>query len=159
MAYNQELAQAERKGSALDFFEAYLKDPERVQHTLPFDPEWAGGTGYFEALIREELPSVKVGEVATSTDNYGRRLLIVKTRFGNVIVFERHSPDKDGQRSGIFVVNDSGPLRSAGMLGEGGALSKESMMQILGDSCVYWNVGTRVEGLFNFKPRHVEEVA
>jgi hypothetical protein len=138
MAYNQELAQAERNGSALDFFEAYLKDPERVQHTLP---------------------SVKVGEVATSTDNYGRRLLIVKTRFGNVIVFERHSPDKDGQRSGIFVVNDSGPLRSAGMLGEGGALSKESMMQILGDSCVYWNVGTRVEGLFNFKPRHVEEVA
>lgn len=82
-------------------FNATFNRPEVID--VEFNPAWNNGTGYFDAAVFSEVPGLYTnGRVGRCFDDSGRRLLIIKTRFGNVIVFDRFSHQTDG---GVYVTN------------------------------------------------------
>lgn len=60
---------------------------------LQCKPEWANGTGYFNhAVYDEELKTqIPLGDRGTFVDGYGRKALVLHTRLGIAVVFERYS--------------------------------------------------------------------
>ncbi len=133
-----------------DFFNAFYTCADVVSTVLPYDPEWANGTGYFNGIVHAEFPELKFGEigrsVVTAPDN--RRILIVKTYLGNVAVFERYTPQASGDISGPVVFNGPQDLSNSrsGMLPCEGALRLEDLISILGNGMTR-NVGQRLENL------------
>lgn len=76
---------------------------DRVQTTLEFNPDWANGTGYLDhAAEGADAPVLAAGEMAKSTDNFGRRMIIVGTPRGNLVVFRRYTKE-----DGIYTYNAS----------------------------------------------------
>ena len=76
---------------------------QRVQNTLEFKPEWANGTGYFDhAAEGPDAPVLAAGDMAKSTDNFGRPMIIVGLPVGNLVVFKRYSKE-----DGIYTYNAS----------------------------------------------------
>lgn len=67
----------------------------RCTNTIEFKPEWANGTGYFNGAVHEQLDGVD-GTVYASIDTQQRKMLLVKTCFGNVVVFQRYSNGGNG---------------------------------------------------------------
>lgn len=59
---------------------------------MEFNPMWANGTGYFDHIKKDEKIQqvLKIGEKAKFTNPGGRRGIIIRTRFGNIAVFERY---------------------------------------------------------------------
>ena len=79
---------------------------DNIAVEVPFNPKWANGTGYMDhAVYGEHAPFVTPGTVVKSTDNHGRKIMIVglTNRLGNVVIFERYRPDTEnpGNRSPI----------------------------------------------------------
>lgn len=73
---------------------------------IPFNPEWANGTDYYDgAVLGEDAPKVAVGEMVASRspEPNNRRIIIVGTPLGNLVVFERYT----GGQHGVFVFNCS----------------------------------------------------
>lgn len=76
---------------------------DRVQTTLEFNPNWANGTGYLDhAAEGPDAPVLAAGEMAKSTDNFGRRVIIIGTPAGNLVVFRRYTKE-----DGIYTYNSS----------------------------------------------------
>lgn len=86
------------------FVEAFFNQVfERVQNTLEFKPEWANGTGYLDhAAEGPHAPALASGEMAKSTDDFGRRIIIVGLPVGNLVVFRRYSKE-----DGVYTYNAS----------------------------------------------------
>ena len=113
----------------------------QIQNVVPFDPIWANGTGYFDGAVHFPLPP---GDTAKSVDPYGRRIIMIGTRFGTVAVFDRFVNQTDG---GTYVLNKpAGPV--LGRLVTGTAIGGGEMVDILGDSGVD-NIGQTIEMLAN----------
>lgn len=73
----------------------------RVEKALEFNPHWANGTGYLDhAAEGPEAPVLATGEMAKSTDNFGRQMIIVGLPVGNLVVFKRYSKE-----DGIYTYN------------------------------------------------------
>lgn len=63
---------------------------DRCTIDLPFNPNWSNGTGLFDyAVYGEHAPTIPIGQMARSATPSGRKLIIIGTRLGNVVVFER----------------------------------------------------------------------
>ena len=76
---------------------------DRVQNTLEFKPEWANGTGYLDHCAEgPHAPVLAPGEMAKSTDNFGRPMVIIGLPVGNLVVFRRYSKE-----SGVYTYNAS----------------------------------------------------
>ena len=74
---------------------------ERAQR-IPYDQKWENHKGYFSnAVIGEAAPVIEHGEVVSSISETGRRIIIIGTRFGNVVIFDRYANNEVG----IFVSN------------------------------------------------------
>lgn len=82
---------------------AFQASFDKIETTIEFNKEWANGTGYYDHCVTDELHLVP-GQLAKSEDEYGRRMIIVGTVFGNAVAFERFAP-KDGVRSNVIVTN------------------------------------------------------
>lgn len=64
---------------------------ERTTRSIKFDPAWSNGTGLFDfAVYGDKAPIVPAGSMFKSETPSGRRMLLVGTKLGNLIVFERH---------------------------------------------------------------------
>lgn len=64
--------------------------------SLEFDPAWANGTGYFDHAVK--MVSLEPGEMASSVDPQGRKIILIGTRFGTCVFFERYArKDTDDQ--------------------------------------------------------------
>lgn len=48
------------------------------------------GTGYYDPLTSEDI-DLKVGEIALAKSAAGRQLVIMKTDYGNIVVFTRYT--------------------------------------------------------------------
>ena len=70
-----------------------------ITNVITFDPTWANGTGYFDGAVKVPMA---IGAVAKSNDTAGRRIILIGTRFGTVVVFDRYSGQTDG---GVYVHN------------------------------------------------------
>lgn len=86
------------------FIDAFFNSTfDRVTKTLDFNPDWANGTGYLDhAAEGPDAPVLAAGDMAKSTDNFGRPMIIVGLPVGNLVVFKRYSKE-----DGIYTYNAS----------------------------------------------------
>lgn len=103
--------------TAIDQVEQDLKDlagnPDRIdlkmlftaKHILAekvdFDPTWPNGTGYFNGAVNHH---VEVGDMKAATAADDRRLLLIGTEHGTIVLFERYT-----EGHGPFVVVSNTP--------------------------------------------------
>lgn len=83
----------------IDTFEAAFAAAEKID----YNPKWANGTGYFDnAVDGDEALKLAEGQIIASTTLAGndRKLVIVGTRFGNVVVFQRYTKNE-----GVYTFN------------------------------------------------------
>lgn len=124
--------------TALDFLINFSTNVEEIT----FKPEWANGTGYFDHVVKgEHAPSLTAGETKTCVDGFGRRLVLVGTAVGNVVVFQRFKPGDTG------VVTFNAPMSLEQLLGFNGSLNTDQVEMITGDQGGYPNVGRRLDAL------------
>ena len=107
-----------------------------IQTEIPFDPEWANGTGYLDGAVSYPLPP---GGTAKTTDNYGRRVILIGTRFGTVAVFDRYQGQTDG---GVYVSNRPQSVTIDALM-TGTAIGGGEMACVLGDFGP--NIGETIE--------------
>lgn len=69
---------------------------------IEYNNAWSNGTGYFDFAVKgENAPTLKVGEMCKSQTPFGRKIVMVGTNYGNVVVFGRY----DDEDSSIVVCN------------------------------------------------------
>lgn len=102
---------------------------EAITKTLPFNPQWANGTGYFDHAVKGECaPVLGAGEMAKSEDDVGRPLIIIGTPIGNVVVFRRYSKEM-----GRYTFNAPRNFEALMCHRICGLLREEDMGTLLGD--------------------------
>lgn len=70
-----------------------------IEDVIEFDPKWENGTGYFDHVRKAP---VEIGALKASRDTYGRRIILIGTRYGTVGIFDRF---KGQTEDGIYVMN------------------------------------------------------
>ena len=107
-----------------------------IQTEVPFDPSWANGTGYLDGAVSHPLPPGK------TTDNYDRRVILIGTRFGTVVVFDRYRGQTDG---GVYVSNRPNSTTIDALM-TGTAIGGGEMACVLGDYVP--NIGETIEKIY-----------
>jgi hypothetical protein len=127
-------------------FEKAFNDIENV---IPFDIKWANGTGYFNGAVTADL-GLKPGEVGKSVagGEDRRRMIIIGTCAGNVVVFERYTPTENTKENLVVVSNAPRGFSSTRLVIDG-AMSDDHFMDVVG---MYGqlNVGQRIESIKKF---------
>ena len=122
------------------FDDAFISTPTKVAYS----EEWENGTGYFDYAVKANI-GLRPGDMAVSEDPKGRRIILVGTCAGNVVVFERFSP-KNGVRSSTYASNVPQAVRR--MYGDctriGTSLDDVSMLVLVGD-VLSPNIGVRMD--------------
>lgn len=92
---------------------------------IEFDPEWANGTGYYDGIVDVQFEDVGVRHFIDKSDRIG---LVLPTRAGNLVMFQRYSAGG----SGVVVSNYHQNLRGiCTMLGFGSSVSRETICAVL----------------------------
>lgn len=114
---------------------------DRISNAVEFNPSWKNGTGYLDNAVHDK--SIEVA--STTIDDIGRKVIIVPTPVGNVVVFERHSNGSSP------VVVSNAPLaieKLAFGLDLGSSLGDDALAFYLGDEWGNPNIGDRMETFF-----------
>jgi hypothetical protein len=108
---------------------------------IEFNPDWANGTGYYDNAVSEKLEIAEVRKTITSND---RRMLLIGTRYGTIVVFDRYS----GPEHRVFVSNTP---RSTliDTLVPSGAIGERAMAIITGGWSPSNNIGKLIETIMN----------
>jgi len=119
--------------------ELFMKTWHLIEHVVEFDPTWHNGTGYMNGAVHFELP---IGGMSKSVDEIGRKVILIGTRFGTVVVFQRAKRDYD-----TYVYNAPREFERLELLSER-ALRPNDLVKLFGS----WynleeNVGNHVEHL------------
>lgn len=116
----------------------------KINANIPFDPTWANGTGYYDKATKAE---VLEGTWCWSHDpSTNRFLVMIGTRFGTVVVFERYS---HGSKTPVIVSNC--PRKGYviwQMAGLHGQLNERVLTNTLGDPefpTIAGNIGHQIE--------------
>lgn len=113
-----------------------------IAFEIPFEPEWKNGTGYFDHAVDCYVPEGRVVKaVCPSTQ---RRIVLVGTVLGTVVVFERYTPDI-GQ---AFILTWHAPKALRAFIGEP-ALTSDTLEKIV---CTYHpqeNISKHVDRLID----------
>lgn len=113
----------------------------KIKDTVPFNPAWRSDNGYFENAMELNLEAGKVVKsVCTFSD---RRMILVGTALGTVVVFERFPPNK-GQK---FVLIHNAHAQLALLLGTS-ALSLAQFNLVVTSWDIQENIGTYLDKLF-----------
>lgn len=119
-----------------EFSDAYARAEE-----TQYCPEWANGTGYMDHAVRgSHAPHLLPGQVVRAMSSDNRRLLLIGTPIGNVIVFDRYSNGEDK----VFVANM--PRKLEHLLLRPSALNRDAMVCLLGVTPGQ-NIGHRLQAL------------
>ena len=73
---------------------------EKITETVPFDPSWSNGTGYYDRAVKAPVPICKW--VWSHDQITNRYLILIGTRFGAVAVSERYT---HGSKTPVIVCN------------------------------------------------------
>lgn len=78
----------------------FAKHFDSVDRTVEYKKEWENGTGYFNHLITDKdlQTSLGIGELAKATDPHGRKMIIMQTSLGLLVIFARHNDDQTSFR-------------------------------------------------------------
>lgn len=102
-----------------------IKAVAAMVEQVPYNPEWANGTGYYDGLTDVPFEGTAVRAFKDPSDRWG---LILPTKAGNLVIFQRFS---DGQ-SGVVVSNYHERIRGiCNMLGFGSIVSRENIWRVL----------------------------
>jgi hypothetical protein len=128
-----------------------------INEEVTYNPEWENGTGYLDYAVINA--GINVGLVAKSITAQGRKILMIGTRSGTVVCFERYTDPE----SSVVVFNmprEVERLYGGLLLDETAGLSSQAIMTLTGHM-VYSNadeslstvkcgsnVGQLVENLF-----------
>lgn len=125
-------------GTNVAFYKAY--NMASVQ-PIDFDPAWKNGTGYFDHATKVALPPglVRCSQCPTTR----RDILLVGTRFGTVVVFQRYTDPS----SGIFVSNwpKAFPSTIREYLDAVSSLSARAIQRLVGSPDDTFNIGDMIE--------------
>ena len=121
----------------------FTKAYEAITTTIAYNSRWENGTGYFDDAVNgSAAPALKPQEIVKSIDPHGRRIIIIGTRLGNMVVFDRYS---DWETKPVFVYNCSKELEQLRLI-SGRILGESSMLLVVGS----WgnskdNIGKHIE--------------
>jgi hypothetical protein len=100
--------------------------------SIEFDQNWVYGSRFDYAVHGEHAPFIPSGMVFTSVDNQNRKLLIIGSPVGNIIVFELYSPIEGGENGGLQYSVDL-PKKISDIVGPHNILvDAETLFRILG---------------------------
>lgn len=133
---------------ANEVFTAVFNSPVKQ---IEFQKDWSNGTGYFDfAVYGENAPKLANGELVKCVTPGGRRVLMVGTRLGNLVVFDRfaeQAPGKKGASKAVFVRNTTSVINEGGWFSESKLDSFEMEIAVGGGDQV--NLGQRIEMLWS----------
>lgn len=117
---------------------------ETITTVVAFDECWNNGTGYLDGCVKADI-GLRPGDSAKGVTSNERKFIVVGTRFGNCVVFQRYT----GGEGDVFVSNVP---HKVGMLyraftSVGTALDSDGMAALIGHPGDL-NVGARIESLF-----------
>lgn len=114
----------------------------KVTH-VPYNPEWRQGD-YFNGACAEPLTPGQI--VASTVDGVdGRRLLLIGTRAGTAVIFERYTPNIGS--AFVLVSNACMELRNVGL--PSGSIDDVTLSRIVTAYKPEDNIGSRLEAIFN----------
>lgn len=114
----------------------------KVTH-VPYNPEWRQGD-YFNGACAEELaPGQIVASTVEGVD--ARRLLLIGTRAGTAVIFERYTPGMDC--AFVLVSNACMELRNVGL--SSGSIDDATLARLVTYYKPEDNIGSRLEAIFN----------
>ena len=126
----------ETKMSNTTFSKAFA----RLENSIPFNPAWKNRTGYLDNAVHDKSITI----TSTTIDDFGRKVIIVPTTVGNVVVFERFS----GGDRGIIVSNAPRQVASLGAgLDLHGSLGDNELEFYLGTEWGTSHIGQRIDDL------------
>ena len=96
-----------------------------ISNVVNYNNNWANGTGYLNHATEFPLPK---GELVKFTDEYDRKGILIGTRFGTVVVFQRFSDS--AETSIVFNFPRSSTIKA--LIGRDGPLSLEKLEEITG---------------------------
>lgn len=120
---------------------------EIISNEVPFNPQWANGTGYLDNAVTDNNIQFDVNGYAKSSDEQGRKIVLVKTRLGNVAVFQRYAGDDEK------VVVTNMPCAVSKMLLVHGSLSGDQVESLIGTPkypSAIKHIGKRLEDISKF---------
>ena len=116
---------------------------DRINTIVEFNPEWKNGTGYLDGAVVEK----GVKEICKTTDDLGRRVIVIPLNVGNVVVFERYSDPK----SDTIVSNAPAYIKKLAFgLDLGTSLGQKELAFYLGDEFGNPHIGERLESFSRF---------
>lgn len=118
----------------------------RITREVEFSRDWHNGTGYFDGVTKADL-GLEPGQIAKSQADGEdlRRMIIIGSRFGNIVIFERYTPEDDDNEN-IVVVNNA--PRKLSRFVANTAISTEKFEQMVDIGIDGWNIGAFIENLF-----------
>lgn len=114
--------------------------------TIEFDPRWVGEGGSLRPAVYDQFaPKLEEGEVRSCTTPDKRKILLVGTFLGNVLVYQHHPPQDEPFFMAMISVEIKqlfgGLLRTVGM-------RNEDMLLLLGNETKL-NIGKHLEMMRN----------
>lgn len=118
---------------------------QSVKSQLSYQRDWSDGYGcHTTAVVHPEIRALHQGEIKRSVTPGGRRMLIIGTLHGPVVIFERFMPkDKRGQTYIANTTKSVVELFNTHFEKEGldGPLSAHTMLALLGTDPLIENLG------------------
>lgn len=73
---------------------------EQIEQTLEYNAKWENGTGYFNNLVTDKdlQSTLDIGALAKCVDPHGRKMIIMQTGLGLLVLFARHNDDNTSFR-------------------------------------------------------------
>ena len=132
--------------SAHDLF---VEQFSKLTQEIEFNPKWSNGVGFFDFAVHgEHAPTVPRGTAMKSTAPGGRRLIVIGTRLGNVVVFER-TVATPGKAKPHIVYNAPSVITNGGWIYEPLKPLEEFSLENLIGSIDHVNIGRQLEDLFS----------
>ncbi len=128
-----------------------------IEKVIPFNPEWANGTGYYDHAIKDssgqitkdysQTVSLEPGEEAKCVSDApnNRRMIFMGTPLGTAVFFERYTDGKDG----VVVRNLPSKLEQLKVVSRG-SLSADDIQNIFSYG-IEDNLGRRLANAFPSK--------
>ncbi len=131
-----------------EIFTAAYNACEKV---IAYNPLWSNEVGMHDyAVYGEHAPKLRNEEMVKACTSGGRRLLIIGTRLGNLVVFDRFKDQLPGEAAAdkaVFVYNCTSAI-SLGAWFSRGSLGEFEMGTAVGDQGE-GNLGWRINQLYS----------
>jgi hypothetical protein len=101
----------------------------QIEREVAFSLEWGDGSGFLDYVCYDKklAAQLKPGEFARTSDEYGRKIILIGTRYGAVAIFQRYPGD-----SLTLVKNLPLQIRQMNLIDNNGRLGYDDLYLMLG---------------------------